>query len=102
MKNKQAYLLRVALDESSGHHVHVLPCGAVGNVRALFVVAKTRGFDGHESVFRRRLKKAGGRMAMAELAKPVKKSLATKKKFSQSDEIAAAIKALDARKAAMR
>lgn len=94
--------LRVAYEESRGHHVHILPCGNFGTTRALYTLAKVLGFNGAESTFWQRLQSAGGAKTLAELSLPRKDSYSTTKKRAQSDEVAAAIAALDARKAAMR
>jgi hypothetical protein len=98
----RANKIRVAYVESKGHHVHMLPCGAFGSTRGLFNLAKSIGFDGTENTFWQRLKRAGGSMTLAELAVPANKVHATTKRRTQSDDVAAAIAALDARKAAMR
>lgn len=94
--------LRVAYEESRGHRVHKLPCGAIGTTRVLFHLARLTGFDGAESTFWQRLEVAGGRLTLAELSKPIAKAQATTKKRMQSGDVIAAMKALDARKAAIK
>lgn len=94
--------LRVAYNESGGRHVHILPCANFGTPRSLFSLAKALGFDGADSTFWQRLKNSDGKKTLAELSLPSKKSNSTTKKRTQSDEVAAAIAALNARKAAMR
>lgn len=93
--------LRAAYVESMGHHVHMLPCGSFGTVLTLFKLAKARGFDGAKTTFWQRLQLAGGKKTLAELSLPRKAAHASTKKRTQSDEIAEAIAALDARKAAI-
>lgn len=94
--------LRVAFDESRGRYVNTLPCGAIGTARKLFWLARHLGFDGTENAFWQRLKTAGGRKSLAELSVPTDKVRVSAKKRTQSDDVKDAIKALDARKAAMR
>lgn len=94
--------LRVAYDESGGNYVHILPCGNFGTQRQLFSLAKALGFDGADSTFWHRLKNADGKKTLAQLSLPRNKSKSTTKRRAQSADVAAAIAALDARKAAMR
>ena len=100
--NSRANKLRVVYQESNGRQVHMLPCGNFGTTHALFTLAKSLGFDGSEAALWSRLQFAGGKKTLAELSIPRRAAHATTKKRVQSDEVAAAIAALDARKAAMR
>jgi len=94
--------LSVAIDQAGGHAVHRLPCGSFGTAQSLFNLAKMLGFDGAQVTFWQRLKRAGGRKTLAELSLPRNAAHASTKKRVQSDDVAAAIAELDARKAAMR
>lgn len=99
MKSTRAYHLRHAIAEAHGHPVFTLPCGAVGTLATLYRGAVALGFNGTRKGFADRFHKAGGAKTLAELAKP---SQAARKPKRDDAELQAAIRAIDARKAAMR
>jgi len=102
-KRKRAMALRYAIQEANGKQVHMLPCGAMGIARNLFKLAKALGFSGAYTTFYDRLRNADGTKTLLQLSAPVAESASRPgRKRAQSDEVAAAIAALDARKAAMR
>lgn len=100
MKPTDAFRARNA--RADGGAVYHLPCGAIGCRKLLFHLARLEGFNGSLTTFGERLMASDGTKTLRELSAPVNKRLATTKKRAQSDEVADAIRALDARKAAMR
>lgn len=99
MKSTRAYHLRHAIAEAHGHPVFTLPCGSVGTLATLYRGAVALGFNGTRKGFADRFHKAGGTKTLAELAGP---SQAARKPKRDDAELQAAIRALDARKAATR
>lgn len=96
--------MKMAIERANGHGVFRLPCGTIGSARDLFSIAVHMGFDGPYTTFYDRVRNADGKKTMAELASPVaaSRSFRRGKKRVQSQDVADAIAALDARKAAMR
>lgn len=93
--------LRVAYEESRTH-VHKLPCGAFGTSHQLYNLAKMAGFNGTETAFYGRLMKAGGFKTLAQLAVLRDEKYVRLKAPVDKSDVIAAMKSLDARKAAIK
>ncbi len=98
-KAADPYLMKSAIAEAHGHPVFTLPCGQVGTLVTLYRRAVAIGFNGTRKCFGDRFHKAGGTMTLAQLAEPVQKVSVPKR---DNSEVMEAIRALDARKAAMK